>query len=231
MIIIITIEDHASSAIFAHTSRSAVLNLNKNFVTEILDIKFLSLGKKINYLKLDCQSKYCEYVFRAELSAHNHESEARFKCWAYSTFLLIVIDQSLRKFLSGYFLRATMSIWMADTRAVTKTLTEHNFGRIFLKPIDPVRNDALNYSHIVIHPIIVEIIPHKIDFSTDISSKDQAADMNLKFNTGYFHDTILIEIQPGRSIDIREDNQHNKHSKYHKYDKYKKHNKHNKHDK
>jgi hypothetical protein len=44
-----------------------------------------------------------------------------------------------------------------------------NFGRLFLEPIDLVKNDAPNYSYNVTHPIILEIVSHKIDFNTDIS--------------------------------------------------------------
>jgi hypothetical protein len=50
---IVTMEDYGLSAIFAGTSKSTVLELNKDFIAEILGIKFLSFDENANRVKAE----------------------------------------------------------------------------------------------------------------------------------------------------------------------------------
>jgi hypothetical protein len=50
---IVVMEDYGSSAIFVSINRSTVLDFSKDFITEILGIKFLSIEENVKHAKAE----------------------------------------------------------------------------------------------------------------------------------------------------------------------------------
>jgi hypothetical protein len=86
-------------------------------------------------------------VFRAKSSTYSHEGEARFKRWAYSTFLSTIVDQSLKKFPSNYFLRTTMTIWII--KIIQRRSSGANFIMEVLTTEPYLYNPELNRSKFI----------------------------------------------------------------------------------
>lgn len=94
------------------------------------------------------------------------------------------------------------SHWTKAAERLLTSLKKNNNARLFLRPVDPIKDGVPDYFDFIKHPMDLGTIEEKLESNAFIKPSDLQADLNLMFENCFFYNTNpnLYVHQAGKSL-------------------------------